>query len=47
MPTAGARGGATPWTSPAALDNYENQAMESECVHASDKEAHEIKCGTP
>ena len=30
-----------------ALDNYENQAIGSACVHASDKEGHEIMCGTP
>ena len=32
---------------PEALDNYENQAIGSACVHASDKEGHEIMCGTP
>ena len=30
-----------------ALDNYENRAIESICIHTSDDEAHEIMYGMP
>lgn len=35
------------WTTPVALDNYENQAIESVSVRRSNKELHEMMYGTP
>lgn len=39
-PTAPSPRWGNTWIAPVALDNYENQAIESAYVHASDKEVH-------